>query len=156
MKIISHRGNTIGPSSKLENSPASIVEILHEGFDAEIDVWVLSGKKIFLGHDQPEFQIDLNWLDENKNNLWLHCKNVNALEFFTELSESFMFFFHNTDAYTLVSNGLIWAYPGQPLPNKSISVLPELNRDKNGKILIPEHVYGVCTDYPYEIAKNFG
>ncbi|HBY67971.1 MAG TPA: hypothetical protein DEG69_09545, partial [Flavobacteriaceae bacterium] len=56
-------------------------------------------------------------------------------------------FWHNTDRYTLTSNGWIWAYPGEPGGKKAITVFPEKN--KNWK-----QFSGICSDnierYEYE------
>jgi hypothetical protein len=38
MRLISHRGNTIGPNPEMENSPLYIQETLDKGFDVEIDL----------------------------------------------------------------------------------------------------------------------
>lgn len=151
MRIIAHRGNTSGPLSVSENAPKSIERMIEDGFDAEIDLWLLPEGTFFLGHDKPEYKIELRWLIKSNENLWIHCKNMNALEFFSHSKEKFKFFFHDKDSYTLVSNGRIWVYPGKELPKGSICVLPELNRDKNGYLSLPENLFGVCTDYPYEV-----
>ena len=155
MKIISHRGNSEGPNSLVENNPSNVDAVLSQGFDAEIDVWVLPNERIFLGHDEPQIEIKLEWLRKSKQNLWIHCKNANALQFFDGLTEVYNYFYHQVDPYTLTSNGKIWVYPGCDLLVNSIYVLPEINRDQNGRLQIPSNVYGVCTDFPYEVAGMF-
>lgn len=154
MKIISHRGNLKGPNPLIENDPKQVEIVLNHKFDVEIDVWVLQDQKIFLGHDEPKIEIDLEWLIASKEHLWLHCKNVEALQYFNELKQNFKFFFHHEDAYTLVSNGLIWVYPGATLARNSIYVLPENDRNPIGELQIPSDIYGVCTDFPMEVAKE--
>lgn len=139
MKIISHRGLLDGPNKIIENSPKQIDLAIHSGFDVEIDVFVVYGKP-FLGHDGPLYETSMNWLFDRKDFLWIHCKNVNALEFFHD--SDFNFFWHENDMVTLTSKKFIWAYPGgQPIRN-SIAVLPELHDDNLDVCM------GVCTDYP--------
>ena len=60
MKIISHRGNLNGVDSKNENKPETIVKALDLGFDVEIDIRVINGE-IYLGHDEPQYKIDLEF-----------------------------------------------------------------------------------------------
>jgi hypothetical protein len=43
----------------------------------EIDVRSINGE-LWLGHDEPQYRIDHNWLDKRRNYLWLHCKNIVA------------------------------------------------------------------------------
>ena len=155
MRIISHRGNSHGPNSLVENKPLIVDEILSQGFDAEIDIWILVDGRILLGHDEPQIEIQMEWLRKSKENLWLHCKNANALQYFDGLAEGYNYFYHQVDPYTLTSNGKIWVFPGCDLPINSIYVLPEMDRDQNGKLQIPSNVYGVCTDFPYEVAGMF-
>ena len=41
---IAHRGNLKGPNQRFENEPSYIIEALKEGFDVEVDVWLLKDK----------------------------------------------------------------------------------------------------------------
>ena len=135
---ISHRGNINGKILDLENHPDYINNTLKE-FNVETDIWYLD-KKFILGHDQPNFEIKESWLKENKDKLWLHCKNIKALEYFSFRS-SYHYFWHEEDTITLTSLGYTWAYPGkQPIKN-SIAVLPELHND-NLSLCI-----GICSDF---------
>lgn len=144
--IISHRGNLTGPS-KEENTEKSIAIAISEGFDVEIDVWVLD-KKIFLGHDKPERPIDLEFLVELKDKLWIHCKNLESLCYFSEKSD-FEFFWHQNDDFTLTKKNFIWTYPEKPLGNMSVAVMP-INEEKVLKDFNP---YGICTDYPRRVKE---
>ena len=67
MILISHRGNRNGKNVDRENSPDYIQEALDEGYDVEIDVWV-KDDKFFLGHDEPEYTTDKEFL--MKDGLW--------------------------------------------------------------------------------------
>ena len=70
MKIISHRGNISGPDLKNENLPSYIDKALQQGLDVEIDLRKIKDK-FFLGHDNSDYQVSLDWLDERKKNLWI-------------------------------------------------------------------------------------
>ena len=49
-------------------------------------------------------------------------------------------FWHQEDDVTLTSKGFMWTYPGKPLTDKSICVLPEKNNQ------IPKKALGICSD----------
>lgn len=139
MVYISHRGNLNGKIEFLENSPSYIDLAISKGFDVEIDVWLIENI-IYLGHDKPQYIIDINWLIERKLRIWVHCKNLESLEFFYEYNKTFNFFWHENDTVTITSYGYIWAYPGnQPIKN-SIAVMPEIN-DENINLCV-----GICSD----------
>lgn len=140
---IAHRGNTNGPDRERENSPGYIKEAIRMGYDVEVDVWLVD-EKIFLGHDDPLYRIDRFFLDSIKMHSWFHCKNLDALLYFINNRNSDKFFWHQSDDFTLTSNGYIWTYPEKPITEKSIIVdLNILDKDK----YINENVYGVCGDY---------
>lgn len=118
--FIAHRGNTKGPNPAKENHPEYILEALEQGFDVEIDVWYIRDQW-FLGHDKPEYLIFLDFL--KKPNLWCHAKNFQAL---TELLKHKVHVFsHNIDPVILTSKAIPWAYPGQPINEYTICVMPE-------------------------------
>ena len=136
MRLISHRANIFGPDSKNENHPDQISKVLNKDIDCEIDVWSIDGT-FYTGHDKPNYQID--WKFICKPNLWVHAKNLEAL---TNLPNYVNFFWHESDAYTLTSNGYIWTFPEQQTCKKSIIVDKNRNwRDKN------YNCFGICTDY---------
>jgi hypothetical protein len=140
MKLISHRGNLIGPNPERENSQLYIQEALDKGFDVEIDVWVIDNI-IYLGHDKPQYVIEEIWLQLYKKYLWIHCKNTNAVNYFASKLKLFNYFWHENDTLTLTSKNHIWAYPGkQPIKN-SIAVMPEIYYDDVSQCL------GICSDY---------
>ncbi len=147
MRLISHRGNINGPYPNQENSPHYIDKAISHGFDVEIDVWVVE-EQIMLGHDFPQFMVDLDWIKERHDVLWIHCKNVEAITFFVRYDvlfglthPTFNYFWHETDRVTLTSKGAIWAYPGNQPISGSIAVLPELHDDDLGDC------FGVCSDF---------
>ena len=83
MILISHRGNTNGKFESYENEPAYIDKAISEGFDVEIDVWMIEGV-LFLGHDKPQYGVSQHWFSERYEKLWIHCKNIRTNnEFYT-------------------------------------------------------------------------
>jgi hypothetical protein len=137
--LISHRGNINGKNTELENSPDYILRAIELGYDVEIDVRVNNGV-IYLGHDESEYEISLEWLEKQGQRLWIHCKNIPAVEFFTMTPNNLNYFWHQEDKVTLTSKGYVWVYPGnQPIKN-SIAVLPEWLNDNVDECL------GICSD----------
>ena len=141
MLFISHRGNLNGPSPEFENSEAYIIKALKSGFAVEIDILREDGGDIYLGHDAPVNKTSLDFLANYKDKLWIHCKNLSALNFMLSLKD-FNFFWHETDDYTLTSNGYIWTYFDKPVSDKNIIVI----KDKIDKEKLPK-CFGICSDY---------
>ena len=135
MILISHRGNLEGKQPEQENNPLYIYNALNKGYEVEIDVWY-KDNEFYLGHDEPTYHINLNWLRDKK--LWCHAKNIEALN--VMLDNDIHCFWHQEDDVTLTSCGFIWTYPGQKLTDKSICVLPEKNNE------IPKKALGICSD----------
>lgn len=145
MILISHRGNTVGKFESYENEPNYIDKAILEGYNVEIDLWMNDGV-LYLGHDAIQYEINYEWLKDRKNKLWIHCKNIEALEWCDEKIE-FHYFWHQEDTVTLTSQGTIWAYPGkQPIKN-SIAVMPEIYGDNIIQCL------GICSDYIQKYKK---
>jgi len=155
MKIISHRGNLTGPNPIRENGVGYIEEAISEGFDVEIDLRV-EDNECYLGHDDPQYFVTIEWLIKYKDVLWIHCKNMEALEKLSNSMVEFNYFWHESDRYTLTSKGIGWVLVGQIPYSKSIIVLPE------GIDLYyyqPEYIersYGICTDKPLFYKNKFG
>lgn len=138
MILISHRGNINGKNVKRENSKEYIDEAISLGYDVEIDVWYKEGK-IYLGHDEPQYEVKVSWLKKRKKFLWVHCKNVDALVKLVDTGVNC--FYHVEDTVVLTANKTIWAYPGkQPIEN-SVAVLPEINNDDLSSCI------GICSDF---------
>jgi hypothetical protein len=121
--FIAHRANISGPNPSRENQPTYISEALNLGYHVEIDVW-LSGNNFYLGHDRPEYVISKEFL--LTPNLWLHCKNIQALDALI-LEPEINCFAHDKDDYVLTSLAYIWCFPNfkTRLTSNSIAVLPE-------------------------------
>lgn len=139
MILIAHRGNLRGKSVNFENYPEYVDLAIKQDFEAEVDVWFEDG--LFLGHDDPKFKITEDWLIKRKNKLWLHCKNIKAVEWFYGKND-FNYFWHQEDTLTLTSKGYIWVYPDKQPVNNSIAVLPELHPN----IDIYQCI-GICSDF---------
>lgn len=142
MILISHRGNIEGPIPEKENHPDYIQTALDLGYDVEIDIWY-DGEEFWLGHDEPQYKVEFLWLWERISNLWIHCKNLQAMEYFNEgfIGSGINYFWHEEDTVTLTSQNWIWAYPGkQPIKN-SIAVMPEIHNDNLDKCI------GICSDF---------
>lgn len=140
MILISHRGNINGRIIEAENRPDYIDDTIRLGYEVEIDMWVIEGT-FHLGHDNPQYGISLHWIFERKDKLWIHCKNIEAVEWFNSLGNTYNYFWHEEDTLTLTSHNYIWAYPGkQPIQN-SIAIMPEINNDNISQCL------GICSDY---------
>jgi hypothetical protein len=150
MKFIAHRGLTNGPDKQLENRPEQIEKVLNQGIDCEVDVWLIYNKW-FLGHDEPQYEIPMNFL--GKQGLWIHCKNLDALYSFSDSPIHYEYFWHQNDDYTLTSGNLIWTYPGKYLTKNSIAVMPEINEDY-WEYVKTLQIFGVCTDYVKKISNE--
>jgi len=141
-KLIAHRGNINGPNIKEENKPEYLIKTINKGFFVELDLWYLDDK-LYLGHDNPEYMIDYSFLFKNKDKMFIHCKNIEALDYCLKKNDNLEFFFHESDEYVLTSKGNIWTFPGKKLTNKSICVMPErINNNYNLSICA-----GICSDY---------
>ena len=138
--LISHRGNINGRIEDNENKPDYIDDTIRLGYEVEVDIWKINNE-IFLGHDKTQYKINISWLDDRANKLWVHCKNIEALEFLNNFNYNINYFWHQEDTVTLTSKNHIWAYPGkQPIKN-SIAVMPELCNDDVSSAI------GVCSDF---------
>lgn len=148
VKIISHRGNLNGSDHSRENSPEYIDEAINAGFDVEIDVRC-EDHMFYLGHDKPQYYVPMSWLVERKDKLWIHCKNLKALDVLYNSPVDFHYFWHETDRYTLTSKGIGWVIVGQfPFPN-SVIVLPESIDLYSYFFEYIQQSYGICTDKPF-------
>jgi hypothetical protein len=142
MILISHRGNVNGRTESYENEPTYIDLAIKKGYDVEVDVWYVDDV-LYLGHDNPQYGVDFRWFIDRISKLWIHCKNIDAINYFKDCKYEleFNYFWHQEDDIALTSFNYIWAYPGkQPIKN-SIAVMPELNKDDVSTCL------GVCSDF---------
>ena len=143
MIIISHRGNIRGPVPDKENRPSYIDCAIGNGYHVEIDVRSIDGE-LWLGHDEPQYKIDHNWLDKRRHYLWLHCKNLEAA------TECWVYhsFCHTGDPFTYTSTGKIWLHDLSMKIDGNV-IIPLIDRD-DVECFVPigEKPFGICTDYP--------
>jgi len=144
MHFISHRGNINGPNTDRENHPGYIDEAIQKGFDVEVDVW-FENDKLFLGHDKPQYEIELSFLILRKSVLWCHAKNLEAFNIL--LSNDLHCFSHDKDDAVLTSHNFVWTYPGRKHVKNSIAVIPE---KVDNKIRDVSNIVGICSDYIYD------
>ena len=146
LRIISHRGNLSGPGPR-ENHPEQIDFCIKSGFDCEVDLWFTS-ETLLLGHDFGEYPIDLKWLINRKEFLWIHCKNFQALKYLNENGKSNLnYFWHEKDSFTLTSTNKVWVYPGKEIFPDTVAVLPESwTIGENSPDL--SSCFAICTDFP--------
>ena len=145
MIFIAHRGNLNGPNIYEENSPKYILKAIQSNYDCEIDVRLI-GNELYLGHDNPDYKININFLLDNSKQLWIHCKNIDALGYLIQYNE-LNIFWHQQDSYTLTSHGYIWSFPDSQITylDKSILLMPEWNNYNSLKKY--PNCYGICSDY---------
>jgi hypothetical protein len=137
LRKIAHRGNVSGPSHK-ENQTSYIEDAIGLGYDVEVDLWRVSGF-LWLGHDGPQYLIKDDFLIEHGASLWIHCKNLDALEYMGTNLKQLNYFWHQEDDFTLTSQGYIWTYPGKEVTPMSVIVDLEGNTEYN--------CYAICSDY---------
>lgn len=143
MILISHRGNTNGRFDSHENEPTYIDLAISRGYEVEIDVWFIDGI-LYLGHDTHQYGINLNFLVERKDKLWIHTKNFDALS--TLIETNLRIFYHEKENHTIINNTKnIWSHNLAEANNNSI--IPLLGKDDALKSIDFKHVFGICSDY---------
>jgi hypothetical protein len=176
--LIAHRGNTNGGGGPYENKPSYIKEALQAGYHVEIDC-VMIGEKFYLGHDEPQYEVDLDFLAIAR--LVVHCKNLDLLLALRNINKQRVltmieFFYHSEDYATMTSTGRVWIHP-RALPmvcdlyrqrqenntvgyinlGNAVAVLPEQVEDPSFDELAPLF-FGICTDnvnnYKKTLEKN--
>lgn len=152
MLLIAHRGNCSGLNPERENTHDYIDEAIERGYDVEIDIWSWNDV-LWLGHDEPQYPVDQEWLLNRKDKLWIHCKDFKSLDLF--MDSALRFFYHEKENYTaIMGSSNIWAHNLQEVNSRCIIPLLSLNditkytSDKYGKC------YGICSDYVTELEKN--
>jgi len=142
--IISHRGNLNGVDPSSENKPDSIVQTLDLGFDVEVDLR-LHNDKLYLGHDEPDYKVDLNFLKQS--GVWVHAKNKEVIPILRN-EKDIHWFWHETDQLTLTSRGYVWCFPGHEIDG---GIMVDHGQDVQPEI----NIAGICTDDPIMWSKQF-
>lgn len=141
---IAHRGNLYGPNPEMENNPEYLMAAVDAGYQVEVDIWHEYGE-LYLGHDRPQYLVSRDFIFNLERHAWFHCKNINALAYFSEHLQQMNYFWHQEDQYTLTSRNFVWTYPGNPTTDKS--VLVSLGRINPNAGFTGAKPYGVCSDY---------
>lgn len=154
--IIAHRGNINGVKKEDENQPFAIDRAISLGLDVEIDVWGMNGM-LYLGHDEPSLQIDVNFLLDRATWLWVHAKNSEGLAKLNNYPLNY--FFHDKDSHTFTAQGYIWSRPNNYIfCQKEILVLPEKvygDEEYKDSELNREDFHGICTDFALDFSEIF-
>ena len=146
MIFIAHRGNTAGAKPYLENSPEYVDAALEDNFYVEVDVRKdIEQETLVMGHDYGEYELPIVWFEERKPKLFIHAKDLTTLSYFISRDDynEWNVFWHQKDAYTLTTSGLVWAYPGSVIDKNCICVMPE-NAQYFKEDL--EKCFGICSD----------
>jgi hypothetical protein len=151
MNFISHRGNIDGKCGK-ENHPEQIKLCVEQGYEVEIDVWGIDSK-FYLGHDNPQYLVDFMFLC-NTPGLWIHCKNIEALNACKEPYYNLNCFAIDKDDYVVTTHNHIWLSPThQEFYKNAICVMPEDGRWHFSKEQLADF-NGICSDNIYHY-KNY-
>ena len=142
MKIISHRGNLIGRIPEKENHPNYIEAAISSGYDVEIDLW-FKNDKFYLGHDNPQYEINIFWIQERVDKLWVHAKNFEVIQ--KLLNTEINWFWHENDKLTMTSKGFLWCYSNVYIEN-GITVTLDYKE-------VPNYLQAVCTDEPIKFTR---
>lgn len=158
IRLIAHRGLMYGPNKDIENSITQIEFALQHNFDVEIDIWYHNWQNTetqwWLGHDQPTYNVDVDWLKNLPlNRVWFHAKDIGTLAQLSKESWPVHYFAHENDPVVLTSSKYLWTFPGRQLTDQSIMVLPE--NDGMAHIeMYSRTIQGVCSDYVVEILNK--
>jgi hypothetical protein len=148
--LIAHRGNLSSIESDLENTPSYIDKAIQEGFDVEIDVWFIDDT-LYLGHDEPQYEVNFRWFRDRINKIWIHCKNSEAMLFFNKRSYKFNYFWHQEDMFTITSKNIIWQYPSDIVYENAIFLMPEKFPKLDKEEL--KNSLGICSDFIADYKK---
>lgn len=150
MKIISHRGNINGPLPEKENRPSYIDCAIQLGYEVEVDLRIFDNE-IWLGHDEPQYKINLSWMELRKNKIWYHCKDINSALFLSELNDGYQYFCHTQDSFVCTSRNYFWVHDLTNKINENC-IIPLISKEdiKNYNNKEP---YAICTDFVTEIKK---
>jgi len=157
MLFIAHRANLYGPDPNTENTPLQIERVLAAtDYSVEIDVWCINNT-FFLGHDKPDIKIENPYVYLNNSRFFIHAKNLEALTKLTRVLNKPHIFSHDKDPVVLTyPYGIAWVYPGFPIDEYSICVMPERTPNTYTEKRLFS-AYGICTDNPvdYEIVYKY-
>lgn len=142
---ICHRGNIGGAQKELENNFGVLLQRSIQGYRTEVDVW-FHEHHLWLGHDKPEYKITLEWLASDKRRL-IHAKDGATFEHL--LLESgkraldLHVFYHTEEDYVLTNKGLVICFPGKPLLEGSLCMMPERANYSQEQL---QKIFSICSD----------
>jgi hypothetical protein len=143
MRLIAHRGNWTGKQLEFENRPDYILSAIEYGYDAEVDLW-LQKDMLYLGHDAPEYTINETYLENLSVNLWIHAKNIAAIEWLSKTN--LHWFWHENDKITMTSKGCIWTYPEVFIQNSVVNQPDDNSNFWTDKLWQKTQYVGICHD----------
>jgi hypothetical protein len=149
MLLIANRANLHGPNPETENAPSTIEEVIQQCYNCEVDVRYID-KNLYLGHDEPQYLVTIDFLLKYADFLWIHCKNIEALDYLLDYKQ-LRVFWQQEDSYTLTSNGYIWGYPGQKSTKITVISMPEWHDFTT----ITTNSFAVCSDYIIKIQEEY-
>jgi len=150
-KLIAHRGNIEGPSNN-DNHPQHIAGAIALGYDVEVDIWFIDNK-FFFGHDCPQYEISIDFINQYIDNILYHCKNLSC--FIELLDRRAHCFWHDKDDYALTNENYIIVYPTKDIPTSFQSIymlLPEYIMCYDGKNIedvMHRNLHGFQTNFPH-------
>jgi glycerophosphoryl diester phosphodiesterase len=145
MILISHRGNLNGRIPERENSLEYIDEAIDMGFYVEIDVRTKEND-LYLGHDEPQYLVTLDWLNERSEFLYIHVKDFKSLDALI-MYNNLKIFFHTLEEHVIINNTKVfWSHDIKNISEKSIIPLLSLDEIKLNSHL-KNNVFGICSDY---------
>lgn len=131
-----------GPNSTLENRPDYVDKAIEAGFMVEVDLRLI-GNQYFLGHDYPIWPVAFNWLNERRDSLLLHLKDISSLH---TMIPQWNYFCHVNDPYTFTSQGKIWLHSLDLTPDDR-TIVPLMTKDLIRSYPHKKHVHAICSDY---------
>ena len=151
MILISHRGNIDTVNLERENTKSYIQEAIDLGYDVEIDVRY-NNNKFWLGHDEPDHEVDIEWLTKRKNNLWIHCKDFLSLA--KLINSDLRIFYHQDENHTIIGNTkAIWSHDIDDANHQSIIPLIDIDSVNSFKNFNQKY-YGICSDFIKQVGDK--
>lgn len=143
-KIISHRGNIDGRILEKENTIDYINCAIKNGYEVEIDVRTKNGL-LYLGHDTPDYLVDMEWMFNIIGKLWIHCKDIDSYKIVSNIKNS-RYFCHTSDSFSLISTNQLWVHDISLKLNENC-IIPLLSIEDINNFSYTEKVHAICTDY---------
>ena len=78
---------------------------------------------------------------QKRDRIWIHCKNLQSLQFLSSHKE-LNIFWHQNDDFVLTRSNHIWTFPKKELSSISIDVMPD-----DIEASIESCPFAICTDY---------